>query len=61
MDDKKECEWCGKALRPFTGKRAFDWKARNYHRTCWKLKFEQFAKEELFASIQPPDPPAPTS
>ena len=41
--EKRTCAFCNKTLKPFkkNGKSYPDWKSRDLHKTCWKLKMKQ--------------------
>jgi hypothetical protein len=41
--EKRICVFCNKTLKPFkkNGKSYPDWKSRDLHKKCWKLKMKQ--------------------
>ena len=47
--EKRTCVFCNKTLKPFkkNGKSYPDWKSRDLHKTCWKLKMKQIIDNYL--------------
>ena len=43
--EKDICLYCNKTMKPFTVH--YDWKARKYHKSCYKKKTLDFCYQEL--------------